>query len=67
MKKSSSGQIRHRYNIFTDVCEVCGVIKKKVPYVGDSYNPTHINKYERLYSSDGGLTFNKEYINCIKK
>ena len=64
--RSNKGKILHKYNIITDICEICGVHKRKIPYVGSGYNITLVNHFGYQYSIDG-IHWQKEYINCNPK
>lgn len=53
----------HKFDIFEDICIICGVQKRKKPMVSDGYNMTLMNKNIIEYSKDG-INFSPEYINC---
>ena len=52
----------HKFDVF-DVCERCGVERKKVPYVSSGYNMSLVNRFTVLYSLDGE-NFRKDFIDC---
>ena len=52
----------HKFDVF-DVCEKCGVERKKIPYVGSGFNASVTNRFITHYSQDG-KTFSTEFINC---
>lgn len=63
---SAEKQLRHKFDVFDEVCTHCGVFKRLVPIVASGYNFTMINKFVAEYSTDG-VNFKREYINCIEK
>ena len=64
--EKNKGQIRHKFDIITDACTVCNVIKKNISVVGNGYNFARMPKTKTVYSSDGGQTWSNDYINCTK-
>lgn len=59
-------KIYHKFDPILDKCTICGVLKKKEPYVGSGYNAMLKNKFTIFYSVDDGKTWSKEFINCKK-
>ena len=57
----------HKFDPILDKCTICGVLKKKEPYVGNGYNPMLKNKFTTFYSSDNGKTWTQDFINCKTK
>lgn len=53
----------HKFDIFTDTCERCGVIKRRYPIVSTGYNMSVVNKFATEYSKDG-INFSLDFINC---
>ncbi len=53
---------KHSWDL-NDKCLKCSIIRRKVPYVGNGYNVTFINRMVTEYSLDG-INFSKERINC---